>query len=137
MAAESIVITAGALAAFGYGVARHGSRSVGATLAFNTLTAAQLLHSVSCRSPEPVLLGAKPLPRNPKLELALGASFVIQVLANLVPSLRRLLGLAPMGLGDIFVTAAGALLPLVINESMKGACAHAPGGVSDHRESLP
>jgi Ca2+-transporting ATPase len=137
MAAQSVIITAGSLAAYVYGSARHGSSAAGATLAFNTLTTAQLLHAVSCRSTGPVLFRGEPLPRNPKLELALGASLSVQLLANLVPSLRRLLGLVPMGWGDILVTAAGALLPLVINESTKGAGVPAFGGVSKHRDSLP
>lgn len=119
MGLESAVITAGALAAFGIGRWRHGPGAAPSSLAFNTLIAAQLLHALSCRSPRPVLFGAARLPRNPRLELALGASLAAQALANLTPGLRRLLRLVPMDWADLLVVAAGAVLPLLVNESLK------------------
>ena len=119
MGAESAVITAGTMAAYGYALARHGPGAAAGTVAFNTLTSAQLLHAISCRSSGPVLWRRPGLPANPKLTLALGASLGAQLLANLVPGLRRLLGLAPTGLADLAVIAGGALLPLLINEATK------------------
>jgi Ca2+-transporting ATPase len=121
MAAESAVIAAGAMAAYAYGLARHGPGPIPGTLAFNTITLAQLLHALSCRSPGPVLLAGGRLPRNPTLELALGASVGVQVLANLIPGLRRLLGLAPLGPIDLLAVGAGATLPLLANEALKHA----------------
>jgi P-type Ca2+ transporter type 2C len=123
MGLESAVITTGAIGAYGYGLARYGAGTAAGTLAFNTLTSAQLLHAISCRSTRRVLGGAQRLPRNPKLTLALTASLGVQVLANLVPGLRRLLGLAPTNAGDLLVIAAGALLPLFVNEALKPAAA--------------
>jgi Ca2+-transporting ATPase len=123
MGLESAVITSGAIGAYGYGLARYGAGTAAGTLAFNTLTSAQLLHAISCRSTRRVLGGAQRLPRNPKLTLALTASLGVQVLANLVPGLRRLLGLAPTNAGDLLVIAAGALLPLFVNEALKPAAA--------------
>jgi len=120
MGIESAVITAGTLAAFAAGWLRHGPGAGPTTLAFNTLTTAQLLHALSCRSPGPVLFGPETLPRNPKLELAIGASLAVQALANLVPALRRLLGLSPLDWVDLLVVGAGAALPLLVNESLKG-----------------
>jgi Ca2+-transporting ATPase len=127
MAGQSALITAGTMAAFAYGVARHGPGPLPQTLAFNTITLAQLLHSLSCRSPAPVLFGDRRLARNPKLELALGVSVLVQTLANLVPGLRRLLGLAPMGPLDLLAVGLGAALPLLANEVMKPAS----GGQAD------
>jgi hypothetical protein len=43
----------------------------------------------------------------------------LQLLANLAPGLRRLLGLAPMNAMDILVTLAGAGMPLLVNETAK------------------
>lgn len=137
MGRESALITAGTLAAFGVGWARHGPGVRPSTLAFNTLTLAQLLHALSCRSPRPVLLGAGPLARNPKLELALGVSVAVQALANLIPALRRLLGLAPLDLGDLLVVGAGAVLPLLANESLKSALGPQGGPVAGTGEVLP
>jgi P-type Ca2+ transporter type 2C len=126
MAAESGVITAGSMAAYGYGLARYGPGAVAGTIAFNALTLGQLLHALSCRSEQPILWGDTRLPRNPKLELALGLSIGVQVLANLVPGLRRLLGLTPITLPDLAVVTAGAALPLLVNEALK-AHARTPG----------
>ena len=119
MGIESAVITAGALAAFGVGRWRHGPGAAPSSLAFNTLTVAQLLHALSCRSRGPVLFGTARLPRNPRLELALGASLAVQALANLIPGLRRLLGLVPLDWADLLVVGTGATLPLLVNESLK------------------
>jgi Ca2+-transporting ATPase len=126
MAVESGVITAGSMAAYGYGFARYGPGAVAGTIAFNALTLGQLLHALSCRSEQPILWGDTCLPRNPKLELALGLSLGVQVLANLVPGLRRLLGLTPIALPDLAVVTAGSALPLLVNEALK-AHARTPG----------
>jgi len=124
MSAESAVITAGTLGVFGYGVARHGVGPAAGTLAFNALTLAQLLHALSCRSSGRVLLGSARLPRNRKLELALALSLAAQALANLAPGLRRLLGLTRLGPGDLLAVTAGAVLPLLVNESFKPSVGH-------------
>ena len=128
MGRESAVITAGAFAAFLYGLRVNGSTASGSTLCFNTLTVAQLLHSLSCRSPVRHGPGDPGLPRNPKLEWALGGSLAVQALANLAPPVRRLLGLAPLGAGDLLVMAAGALIPLAVNRALKprGSAPHEP-----------
>lgn len=119
MTIESAVITASALSAFGIGLARYGPGPAAGSLGFNTLTTAQLLHAMSCRSQQHSIFEFRQRPRNPKLELALGGSLAAQVLANLVPRLRGLLGLTPLTLADILVILAGAVLPLLVNEGIK------------------
>ncbi len=47
---ESLTITAGSMASYGYAVARYGIGPQASTAAFMTLTMAQLLHAYSCRS---------------------------------------------------------------------------------------
>ncbi len=51
--------------------------------------------------------------------MALGGSLVMQFLTMVVPGLRSLLGLAPVGLLDGLVISGTALLPLVVNEATK------------------
>src|SRR5262249_25796699 len=50
MGFESAVLSAGALGAYGYGLLRHGPGPRAGTMAFLSLTNAQLLHTFSCRS---------------------------------------------------------------------------------------
>lgn len=119
MAMESGVISLGALAAYGFGLARYGQGAQAGTLAFNTLTVAQLLHSLSCRSDGPALFGGRGLQPNPYLDLALGGSLALQALAAVAPPLRALLGTTVPGLLDLAVMGAGAVLPLVLNEATK------------------
>jgi Ca2+-transporting ATPase len=120
IAFESTVLSAGALGAYGYGMVRYGMGSQASTMAFTSLTVGQQLHAISCRSATHGVLSAKPLPPNRYLDLALLGSLTVQVLALLVPGLRRLLGIAPIGLLDGLVIGGSALFPLVINEASKG-----------------
>jgi Ca2+-transporting ATPase len=116
---ESAVISAGTLAAYGYGVSRYGIGARASTLAFTTLTSAQLLHALSARSEHYTVLEHHKLPPNRYLTLALAGSAGIQLLSVLLPGLRGLLGVTPISLGDILVMGAGATLPLLTNEVTK------------------
>jgi hypothetical protein len=53
------------------------------------------------------------------LDRALGISMVAQTLTVLVPGLRKIMGTAPLSLGDLLVVGAAALAPLLINELNK------------------
>ena len=119
MARESAVITAGTLAAYAYGLLRYGAGARASTQAFTTLTTAQLLHALACRSERHGLFGHAPRPRNPRLELAIGASLLAQAAAGLLPPLRRLLGTTPLGPLDLGVALVGAVGPLLVNEALK------------------
>jgi len=123
LGAESAVISGGALAAFGYGVARYGLGPQARTLLFSSLVGGQLLHALVCRSPTHGLFSGEKLPRNPALELALGGSLALQVAANTLPPLRSFLQLAPIGPLDALVAMGGAAAPLLINELGKVALA--------------
>lgn len=126
MGRESLIITGGALASLGYGLWRYGPGPISGTLAFQTLTTAQLIHALSCRSSERVLWGAHQRPANPYLRAALLGSLGLQALTLVVPGLRRLLGSSPLGLLDLGVVAATAGLPLIINEALKPGEARRP-----------
>jgi Ca2+-transporting ATPase len=119
IAGEAAVLSAGALGAYGYGVARYGMSAQANTLAFTSLTAGQLLHALSCRSHTHRLWDTPALPTNAWLTLALSGSFALQLLALFVPGLRRLLGLTPLMWRDGVVVGLGATLPLIVNEGSK------------------
>lgn len=115
---ESGVIAAGAWGSYAYGLSRYGIGPKASTLAFLTLGIAQLLHALSCRSESTTVFDSG-RPPNRYLDLALGGSLAVQVLAALIPGLRSLLGLTPIGLLDGLVVAVCATLPLLINEAGK------------------
>lgn len=128
-ARESVFLSAGTLAAYFFGLARHGAGARASTIAFNALTLGQLLHALSCRSDRHGVLLATQAQVSNKLNLAIAASIALQLLANLVPGLRRLLGVAPMGAIDIAAVLAGAGVPLLMNEVSKpGRASNATDG---------
>ena len=127
LAFEATTISAGALAAYGYGLARYGTGPQAGTLAFMGLTSAQLLHALSCRSERHSVFGKDRLPPNNYLKAAIGGSLAMQTAAALVPGLRQFLGIGPIGLIDGVVIGASALLPFVINEATKPGVA-SPNG---------
>ena len=90
------------------------------TLAFQSLTLGQLLHSISCRSETVSIYDEEKLPPNRYLNMALAGSFGLQLLTFIVPGLRSLLGTAPVNLFDAAVIGTGSLLPLLVNEAAKG-----------------
>lgn len=116
---EGTVITSGALAAYVYGLRRYGPGPRAGTLAFTSLTCAQLLHALSARSERHGLFDPGHLARNPWLPATLVGSFALQGLATFVPPLRSLLGTAPLGAGDWLRTAIAAVGPFVANEAIK------------------
>jgi P-type Ca2+ transporter type 2C len=119
IAQESAVLSAGALGAYGYGIARYGMGPRAGTLAFMSLTYGQLLHSLSCRSEKFSLFDKGKMPRNKYLEIALGGSFAVQILAMVIPGIRNLLGITPISLLDGVVIGGSSFLPLIINEASK------------------
>ncbi|TAN51933.1 MAG: cation-transporting P-type ATPase [Methylococcaceae bacterium] len=116
---QSLGLTAGALGAYGLTVARSGLGPAAGTNAFMTLTLGQLLHSLCCRSERTGLFNPEGRASNPYLRNALAASLAIQVGAGFFPPLRSLLRLTPIGPADWLSIAAGAGLPLLVNEVSK------------------
>jgi Ca2+-transporting ATPase len=119
LAREGATIAAGSLAAYGYGIVRHGASARASTLSFTSLVGAQLLHAVTCRSDRHGLFSSEPLGPNRPLSATLLGSAGLQAALMTVPLLRRLMGLAPLDLLDVLVCLAGAVLPYIANEVAK------------------
>ncbi|MEZ0167988.1 cation-translocating P-type ATPase [Microvirga sp. TS319] len=122
LSVQATVMAAGSMAAGALGVARHGLDSPQArAMTFDSLVMAQLLHALTCRSATVSALSPGQLPPNPTLSKILVGSAAAQAAVMLLPTVRGLMGLAPLGLGDRLVTLAGGLLPFAFNEAMKCA----------------
>ncbi|MEC4815712.1 MAG: HAD-IC family P-type ATPase [Scytonema sp. PMC 1069.18] len=120
IAFEAGTMSVTTLAAYGYGLMRYGATAPQAsTLAFMSLTSAQLLHTLSCRSEQHSIFSKEKLPNNPYLNAAVLGSFALQFLAIGFPPLRALLKIAPIDPIDSAVIVASALLPLLVNETTK------------------
>lgn len=115
---ESTLITTATMASYGYGLARFGPGPAASGMAFQTLTTAQILHALSCRSTHYRFLDPN-LPENRTLSIAVAGSLGLQVLAIALPPLRQFLGIAPAGAGGMLVSFGNAALPLLINELKK------------------
>lgn len=116
---ESANITLGAMVAYGYGIAKYGMGAKAGGLAFQSLTLAQLLHAISCRSSHSSIFSGKRPPSNPWLNAALGVSLGAQALSMFFPPLRNFLGVPRLGLPDILVIGISSVLSLLINELIK------------------
>lgn len=117
---QSLVVSAGTLSVYGYSMMRYGLAANASTNSFMTLTLAQLLHAISCRSENTTVIddfnGRK---LNPTLNSAIGVSLGLQVLATTFPPLRAMLRLSPITPVDWLAILAGSAVPFVINEAGK------------------
>ena len=118
IAGEAAIISASALAAYGYGLARYGLGPRAGTLAFTSLVAGQLLHAWTCRSERHGVFTPEALPRR-YLDAAVLGSLGLQAAALLIPGLRGLLGLGRLSLMDGLVADQGGIVPFAINELRK------------------
>jgi len=113
-----IACDAGLLAATTLGVhalalGRYGAGPRATSVAFSTLTSAQLLHALTYRS----RLGRRAtMTGSPVLLGVVGGTIAAQLAAMALPPLRRVLGLTPLALADWALVAGGAALPFVVNE---------------------
>lgn len=128
---ESLALTGGAMSVYAYSLLRYGGLTANAgTNAFMTVTLAQLLHAISCRSEKTGVFHPGERPKNRYLTYAVGGSILLQIAAAYIPPLRALLRLAPIGPVDWLAIGAGATLPFVVNEGIK-RLQHPPEPASD------
>src|SRR5581483_10493683 len=117
---QSAIMSASSLAAYLVGLARHGSGPGAATMAFLTLTSAQLLHGLTARSE----LRGTDLPPNPTMRTGLLAGFGLLLASQFVPGLTSLLGATRIGAADALVCAGAALASYLANEFTKDSTRH-------------
>jgi Ca2+-transporting ATPase len=114
---EGTVMTAATLAGyFLLGGTTGGARA--GTVTFHGITFTQLLHAISSRSESHGILSELNRPANPTLYGAIAVSAGLQVLAQLLPATRRLLGLTPLGLVDVLGIAAIACGSTLVNSAI-------------------
>jgi Ca2+-transporting ATPase len=116
---EAGTISLSTLAAYGYGIAKYGISPKASTIGFFSLTSAQLLHTISCRSERHSIFSKEKLPKNNYLTAAVVGSFGLQLFAIALPPLRNLLKITPIGILDGAIIAGSALVPLLVNEATK------------------
>ena len=126
MGFESGVMASGALASYLYGLGRYGAGAQASTCGFMSLTLTQLLHALSCRTPDRSVLTEPQPPANNYLTAGLAVCLGLQALAAFLPPLRGLLGLAPIGAADALAIGLGAAVPFVVNEATKPGRPTAP-----------
>jgi Ca2+-transporting ATPase len=119
MAMEGGVLTLGALAAYSYAIRRYGLSPRAKSIAFLTLTSAQLLHAFSTRSERHHIFDSHQSAPNPYLPLSVGGGIALTLLIQLVPATRKLFGSRPLPAMDWLITSLGAALPLIANEMTK------------------
>jgi Ca2+-transporting ATPase len=116
MNVQAAILAGGAMAAYGYGVARYGAGARSAFLAFETLTAAKLLHALIRRSETRGDSKEAPVSSNPWIHLALGTSFALQLASLLIPGLRQMGGIPAVHATDLVVAGACAWLTRVAGD---------------------
>jgi Ca2+-transporting ATPase len=115
---QSLLISAGTMASYLYGLGRYGAGRRAGSQAFMTLTLAQLLQALSSRSRSSSIYRPQGPAPNPLLQTAVLGSLGLQF-ATLLPGLRRILGLSRLGPLDLLVVTAGATVPFLLNEAWK------------------
>jgi Ca2+-transporting ATPase len=120
---DAAIMSAATLGVHALAVARHGAGVHATTIAFGTLTAAQLVHALSYRS------GSGAPRRVPVLEATVGGTLAVHLAAMTAPPLRRVLGTTALSASDWMLVAVGAAVPLVIRQlrTMFGPAEGPPG----------
>jgi Ca2+-transporting ATPase len=127
IAGDAALLTTATLGAHMIGLAGGGAPRA-ATLAFSTLTTAQLVHTLRYRA---AVGNHERHARSHVLPVVLG-SLGAQLIAMVAPPLRGLLGIAALRPADWLVVAAGALAPAAIHETRRRlhTSPHPIGGTS-------
>jgi P-type Ca2+ transporter type 2C len=113
IAGDAGVLAATTLGVHALALARYGAGPHATTLAFSTLTSAQLLHALTyrARADAAVLGGGRSV-----LPAVVGGTLAAQVAAMALPPLRGLLGLTPLAPIDWVIVAGATALPFVLRE---------------------
>jgi Ca2+-transporting ATPase len=109
-----------------YGRVRYGPAPQASTLAFTTLSGAQLLHTLSARSRHHTIYDRSPLPPNPYVPAAITSGMGFELGASLIRVLGQIIGLAPIAIVDLLVSSALASGSFIVNETVKAAASPRP-----------
>ncbi|KPK66596.1 MAG: hypothetical protein AMS21_01315 [Gemmatimonas sp. SG8_38_2] len=116
---EGALLAGGTIGSYAWALRRYGPGPRPRSVAFMTITIAQLLHALSCRSEYRTIFDRELGPMNFPLKLGVGGSLALQLVAGTVPGLRSLLGLGRLGVADWLAIGLGAGVPLLTNETLK------------------
>jgi Ca2+-transporting ATPase len=105
---DAAILSAATLGVHGLAVARYGAGAHATTIAFCTLTAAQLVHALTYRS------GLSRGKGFPVLETAVGGTLAVHLAAMTASPLRRLLGTTRLSGSDWLLVAGGVAVPLAV-----------------------
>src|SRR5258706_8268427 len=107
------------MGAYLYGILRYGPGAQASSMAFLSMSAAQLLHALSARSETagPFSVAA-PAP-NPLMGISVLAGFGLLALSQLTPGLGGLLGTVRIGVLDSLCCAGAAAASFLVNEAAK------------------
>lgn len=119
MGFEALTLSTGSLGAYGYGVARYGVGPRAGTLGFTSLISGQILHALSSRSENQSIFDWPPRQPNHILTLTVAGSLALQAAVFAIPFLGNLLGITSISFIDSVVMGAGAVVPLLVNETTK------------------
>jgi P-type Ca2+ transporter type 2C len=133
LAADAGILTAGAAGAGLFTAIRYGMNAPQVRhVTFGSLITAQLLHAITCRSPQSVP-GSSPFASSPALFGIVAASLALQSAGLLIPPLRSLFGFAPIGIADAMAMVIGGMLPFLLNEARRNGAV--PAGLPTLRFS--
>jgi Ca2+-transporting ATPase len=116
---DAAVITLASLVSYAVGLRRFGPGPASSTMAFLTLTAAQLLHAIGARSAALSLLAGRRLPPNKYMGAAVAGGMALQLAAGIAPPIRQLLGAAPLSVGDAALAWGMAGVSFATTETVK------------------
>lgn len=114
---EGLMIGALSLLAFVIGANVFKSLTLGRTMAFATLSLAELVHAFNMRSETSVIKAG--LFKNPYLVLSFIAGVLLEVSVISIPKLAGIFGVTPLGFGGWVIVAILSIMPLVIVETQK------------------
>jgi Ca2+-transporting ATPase len=116
---DAAILSAATLGVHGLAVARYGAGPHATTIAFCTLTAAQLVHALNYRS------GSSAEKHLPALETVVGGTLAVHLAAMTASPLRRLLGTTLLSASDWLLVAGGVAVPLAVRGLRRALTAEA------------
>jgi Ca2+-transporting ATPase len=116
---DAAILSATTLGVHGLAAARYGVGPQATTIAFCTLTAAQLAHALNYRS------GFSRSNGFPALETAVGGTLAVHLAAMTASPLRRVLGTTILSGPDWLLVAGGVAVPLAVHALRRALAADA------------